>query len=119
MAEKLKMCQEKPHLFFNEASPEQAPGYHREGRWSVRHHGFSRSSLCKVTSEQAPRNLLIHLLRFLAFSDFSAYRRHHAVSTSYFGEGIANHDIISETEHLGEFWKRSEFIPIKPSVARA
>jgi len=46
MAEKLKMCQEKPHLFF------------------------------------------IHLLRFLAFSDFSAYRRHHAVSTSYFGEGI-------------------------------
>ncbi len=43
----------------NEASPEQAPGYHREGRWSVRHHGFSRSSLCKVTSEQAPRNLLI------------------------------------------------------------
>jgi hypothetical protein len=30
----------------------------------------------------------IHLLRFLAFSDFSAYRRHHAVSTSYFGEGI-------------------------------
>src|SRR6266436_4943971 len=26
---------------------------------SVRHHGFSRSSLYKVTSEQAPRNLLI------------------------------------------------------------
>jgi hypothetical protein len=25
----------------------------------VRHHGFSRSSLYKVTSEQAPRNLLI------------------------------------------------------------
>jgi len=52
MAEKLKMCQEKPHLFF------------------------------------------IHLLRFLAFSDFSAYRRHHAVSTSYFGEGIGTHDIF-------------------------
>ena len=45
----------------DEASPEQAPGYHREGHWSVRHHGFSRSSLCKVTSEQAPRNLLIEL----------------------------------------------------------
>ena len=30
----------------------------------------------------------IYLLRFLAFSDFSAYRRHHSVSTSYFGEGI-------------------------------
>jgi hypothetical protein len=26
---------------------------------SVRHHGFSHSSLYKVTSEQAPRNLLI------------------------------------------------------------
>ena len=26
---------------------------------SVRHHGFSHSSLCKVTSEQALRNLLI------------------------------------------------------------
>jgi hypothetical protein len=26
---------------------------------SVRHHGFSHSSLCKVTSKQAPRNLLI------------------------------------------------------------
>ena len=25
----------------------------------MRHHGFSRSSLYKVTSEQAPRNLLI------------------------------------------------------------
>ena len=49
----------------NEASPEQAPGYHREGRWSVRHHGFSRSSLCKVTSEQAPRNLLIERKLFM------------------------------------------------------
>jgi len=29
----------------------------------VRHHGFSRSSLCKVTSEQAPRNLLIEGLK--------------------------------------------------------
>jgi len=26
---------------------------------SVRHHGFSHSSLYKVTSKQAPRNLLI------------------------------------------------------------
>ena len=52
MAEKLKMCQEKPPLFF------------------------------------------IHLLRFLAFSDFSAYRRHHAVSTSYFGEGIEVTEVI-------------------------
>jgi hypothetical protein len=29
---------------------------------SVRHHGFSHSSLYKVTSEQAPRNLLIKSL---------------------------------------------------------
>jgi hypothetical protein len=28
----------------------------------VRHHGFSHSSLYKVTSKQAPRNLLIELL---------------------------------------------------------
>jgi hypothetical protein len=28
----------------------------------VRHHGFSHSSLYKVTSEQAPRNLLIELI---------------------------------------------------------
>jgi hypothetical protein len=60
MAEKLKMCQEKPHLFF------------------------------------------IHLLRFLAFSDFSAYRRHHAVSTSYFGEGIALVNLVFSTIPMGE-----------------
>jgi len=47
----------------------------------VRHHGFSHSSLYKVTSEQAPRNLLIehlwqkvkkeatHLKHFPAFTD--------------------------------------------------
>src|SRR5712691_13567352 len=30
---------------------------------SVRHHGFSRSSLYKVTSKQAPRNLLIECVQ--------------------------------------------------------
>ena len=28
----------------------------------MRHHSFSHSSLCKVTSKQAPRNLLIEAL---------------------------------------------------------
>jgi hypothetical protein len=32
---------------------------------SVRHHGFSHSSLYKVTSEQAPRNLLIEALQMV------------------------------------------------------
>jgi hypothetical protein len=31
----------------------------------VRHHGFSHSSLYKVTSEQAPRNLLIEMSYFI------------------------------------------------------
>ena len=33
---------------------------------SVRHHGFSHSSLYKVTSKQAPRNLLIDFLGCLS-----------------------------------------------------
>jgi hypothetical protein len=39
----------------------------------VRHHGFSRSSLYKVTPEQAPRNLLIECLSLHAA--FSGRRR--------------------------------------------
>jgi len=38
--------------------------------------------------QEKPHLFFIHLLRFLAFSDFSASRRHHSVSASYFGEGI-------------------------------
>ena len=36
---------------------------------SVRHHGFSRSSLYKVTSEQARRNLLIENLEDLSIEE--------------------------------------------------
>ena len=38
--------------------------------------------------QEKPHIFFIHLPRFLAFSDCSAYRRHPSVPTSYFGEGI-------------------------------
>src|SRR5712691_9786905 len=43
----------------NEASPQQAAGYQTEGHCRGDTTVSPPSSLCKVTSEQAPRNLLI------------------------------------------------------------
>jgi transposase len=45
----------------NEASPQQAAGYQTEGHCRGDTTVSPPSSLCKVTSEQAPRNLLIKL----------------------------------------------------------
>src|SRR2546422_3947837 len=44
---------------FNEASPQQAAGYQTEGHCRGDTTVSPPSSLCKVTSQQAPRNLLI------------------------------------------------------------
>src|SRR6516225_12131863 len=46
----------------NEASPQQAAGYQTEGPCRGDTVVSPPSSLCKVTSEQAPRNLLIDVL---------------------------------------------------------
>src|SRR5207253_11242351 len=43
----------------NEASPQQAAGYQTEGHCRGDTTVSPPSSLCKVTSQQAPRNLLI------------------------------------------------------------
>src|SRR6266478_7200468 len=51
---------------------------------SVRHHGFSRSSLYKVTSEQAPRNLPIEISL-----DFILYIYYH--SSHYVCRYLAHH----------------------------
>jgi len=53
-----------PNIIFlrysrNEASPQQAAGYQTEGHCRGDTTVSPPSSLCKVTSEQAPRNLLI------------------------------------------------------------
>ena len=48
-----------PQLKVNEASPQQAAGYQTEGPCRGDTTVSPPSSLCKVTSEQAPRNLLI------------------------------------------------------------
>src|SRR5437764_3335610 len=53
--------------------------------------------------QEKPHLFFIHLLRFLAFSDFSASRRHHSVSASYFGEGIAVNNIY-------KYWMGSRFL---------
>src|SRR5438132_5169380 len=45
----------------NEASPQQAAGYQTEGHCRGDTTVTPHSSLCKVTSQQAPRNLLIQL----------------------------------------------------------
>jgi hypothetical protein len=45
----------------NEASPQQAAGYQTEGHCRGDTTVSPPSSLCKVTSEQAPRNLLIEV----------------------------------------------------------
>src|SRR6476619_3467063 len=46
---------------YNEASPQQAAGYQTEGHCRGDTTVSPPSSLCKVTSEQAPRNLLIEV----------------------------------------------------------
>src|SRR5215831_18488419 len=55
--------QELQHYFLhrknNEASPQQAAGYQTEGHCRGDTTVSPPSSLCKVTPEQAPRNLLI------------------------------------------------------------
>ena len=50
-----------------------------------------------MSGKTAP--FFIYLPRFLAFSDFSAYRQHHSVSTSYFGEGIDPDDRQTYSAH--------------------
>src|SRR5205807_4043872 len=51
------------HLRFqNEASPQQAAGYQTEGHCRGDTTVSPPSSLCKVTSQQAPRNLLIDIV---------------------------------------------------------
>ena len=52
--------------------------------------------------QEKPHLFFIHLLRFLALSDFSAYRWRHSVSTSYFGEGIVMYRSIIQ-EDIGSF----------------
>ena len=47
------------HIPQNEASPQQAAGYQTEGHCRGDTTVSPPSSLCKVTSQQAPRNLLI------------------------------------------------------------
>ena len=49
----------------NEASPQQAAGYQTEGPCRGDTTVSPPSSLCKVTSEQAPRNLLIENIRII------------------------------------------------------
>ena len=51
-------------IIANEASPQQAAGYQTEGHCWGDTTVSPPSSLCKVTSEQAPRNLLIKIIKY-------------------------------------------------------
>ena len=89
----------------------------------MRHHGFSHSSLYKVTSKQAPRNLLIDCIEERGLDDHS---RPEYIAIFIDGtEGVqeimdedARKEIQSLEEHIDQLEKEKEELEAELKQAR-